>query len=609
MMKRAFVYYLFETVLLAVLFFMYMPSSFVAPLMDGCGYLYFTTACVMHSAVVLLVPLLLSLLLAKIKLQRASAVVFITLVSALQLFAILDNMVYQLYRFHINGFVLNMFFSSAGRQIFDFDVVLYVKAIAVVLAVVAANILIWRLTKKLAESVSTKRLTLVSVPALLLISLFANGINAYGAFTCRPSIIKSARLLPYYFPLTANSLMTSLGFAPSTTANAGVDMSLSKGDINYPTSEIDRVKLDAYPNIVFIWIDSWNKRAFTQDCMPNVYDFASQNVRFDNHFACSNGTRTSIFSTFYSVPSLYWDDFSTAKISPVFIDELINDGYDIKLYPSASLEEPPFIQTVFQRVKNPTIQGRGETSFERDKSLTEDFLKDSPALLNGKKPFFAFLFYDLAHSIKLPQGTEKKFTPAWDYADYSSLNNDTDPTPFFNLYKNCCYQIDLMVGQVINALKSSGEYDNTIIVISGDHSQEFNENHKNFWGHNGNFSKAQIGVPFVCHFPGAESKLYSHRTTHYDLVPTILHDYLGVKNNVRDYSAGCLLQSEQSRYWQVVGSDLNYAFIIPGDTILEKVFDGSLQITDANLNEVPNYEIDPVAFNKAMEELNRFYKK
>ena len=608
-MKRIFVYYLIEVILLSIAFFMYMPSSFVAPAMDFCGYAYFTAACVMHSSVIMLIPLLLCLLLTRFKLCRTAAALFIALASVLQLFAILDNLVYQLYRFHINGFVFNMVFSSAGLQIFDFDVMLYVKAIVVVLSVFIANFFVLKLSKRLAENITTKRISLIAIPSLLLIALFANTLNAYGAFAYKPSIVKSARMLPYYFPLTANSLMTRLGFTPPTNGATGVEMTLMNGDVSYPINSISREKISDYPNIVFIWIDSWNKRALTNDCMPNIYDFAGENVRFDNHFACSNGTRTSIFSTFYSVPSLYWDDFSTAKISPVFIDELINDGYDIRLYPSASLEEPPFIQTVFQKVKNPRVQAQGSTSFERDKSLTEDFLKESPVLFNQDKPFFAFLFYDLAHSIKLPEGTEKKFTPAWDYADYASLDNDTDPTQFFNLYKNCCYQIDIMVGQVIKALKSSGKYDNTIIVISGDHSQEFNENHKNFWGHNGNFSKAQIGVPFICHFPREQHQVYTHRTTHYDLVPTIMHDYLGVKNDIRDYSAGCLLQSNESRYWQVVGSDLNYAFIVPGDTILEKMPDGSLQVTDANLNEINDYQIDPTAFNKAVAEMNRFYKK
>ncbi|MBR2624374.1 MAG: DUF3413 domain-containing protein, partial [Paludibacteraceae bacterium] len=200
-MKRTFVYYLIEVILLSIAFFMYMPSSFVAPAMDFCGYAYFTAACIMHSSVIMLIPLLLCLLLTRFKLCRTATALFIALASALQLFAILDNLVYQLYRFHINGFVLNMVFSSAGLQIFDFDIMLYAKAIVVVLSVFIANFLVWRFSGKLTEKISTKFLSAISIPSLLLVALFANTLNAYGAFAYKPSIVKSARMLPYYFPL------------------------------------------------------------------------------------------------------------------------------------------------------------------------------------------------------------------------------------------------------------------------------------------------------------------------------------------------------------------------------------------------------------------------
>ena len=44
-------------------------------------------------------------------------------------------------------------------------------------------------------------------------------------------------------------------------------------------------------------------------------------------------------------------------------------------------------------------------------------------------------------------------------------------------------------------------------------------------GHNSNFSDAQIGVPLIAHFPKQESKQIKYRTTHYDIIPTLMHDY------------------------------------------------------------------------------------
>lgn len=158
-------------------------------------------------------------------------------------------------------------------------------------------------------------------------------------------------------------------------------------------------------------------------------------------------------------------------------------------------------------------------------------------------------------------------------------------------------------------LRATGALENTLVIISGDHGQEFNENGRNYWGHNGNFSAHQLGVPLIVHFPQAHAQRYSHRTTHYDLVPTLLSRYLGVRNDPSDYSMGRMLDDPSPRRWQVVGSNLNYAFILPGDTILEKTAEGSLDVYDARMKPVPAYRLDPKAFNAAMERLNHFYKQ
>ena len=91
-------------------------------------------------------------------------------------------------------------------------------------------------------------------------------------------------------------------------------------------------------------------------------------------------------------------------------------------------------------------------------------------------------------------------------------------------------------------------------------------------------------------------------------VPTLMHDYLGVTNPIDDYSNGYLLSDTTPRLWHYVGNELRYAFIVEGDTILTKEGAGYIEVTDAHLNPVPNYHINPKAFDAAIKRLNRFYK-
>ena len=57
-----------------------------------------------------------------------------------------------------------------------------------------------------------------------------------------------------------------------------------------------------------------------------------------------------------------------------------------------------------------------------------------------------------------------------------------------------------------------------------------------------------------------------------------------------------------------MGSELNYAFIIDGDTILEKTAEGTLDVTDSCLNPVASYHLTPRQFRQAVDRLNRFMK-
>jgi membrane-anchored protein YejM (alkaline phosphatase superfamily) len=345
--------------------------------------------------------------------------------------------------------------------------------------------------------------------------------------------------------------------------------------------------------------------------MPTIYHYAQANSWYKNHFSCSNGTRSSLFGMFFSVPSYYWDVFESNHQSPVFVDEMLRQGYQCQVYPSATFVNPPFHRVLFQHVKNLNTHTEGDMVYERDSQLTDNFLADLPKRVASGKPFFSLLFYDLAHSCDLPPELRTRFQPAWAYSDYTKLNNGADPMPFFNLYRNGYYQIDQNVNRVLKALEEVGIADNTIVLITGDHAQEFNENKKNYWGHNGNFSRWQIGVPLVYHHASssnAQPAAYAHRTTHYDIVPTLMQEALGVKNDIADYSVGHQLDDPQPRSWHVVGSELNYAFIIEGDTILEKTADGSLEVTDAKLNPVDNYKLNVKEFNEAIMRLNRYMK-
>ena len=610
LIKQGFIYYLLATIFGGLLLMFYIQGDSVVASMDAAGWLFFVTSCLSHATILLLALWLVFFLpWALLKLRKVAATILITATSLLLMVGFVNMQVYKIYRFHLNGFILNMLTGPGAGDIFDFDWKLYITEGFFLTAIVALCIGGWWLSGRIAKHWK-KRHTVISILSLVGTLLIANGIHVYGSFVVKPSIIKSVKLVPYYFPLSASNLLEDMGFERHVMH---VDEG-EGGDLVYPLHaiETDTTKTTR-PNIVMILIDSWSRLALTEECMPNLWQLAHEEQWYQNHVSCGNGTSFSVFGMFTGLQPYYWTAFETSRTSPVLVDQLLSLGYDFRAYPSATLEDPPFARMLFQHVPNLRIKTPGNTAYERDLKIKDDLISDLPKLQKAGKPFFTFIFFDLLHAYSLPKELLNRFQPSWEYGDFSKLHNEMDPTPFWNLYRNSAYQTDKMVGEVISRLKQLGLYDNTLIMITGDHAQEYNENHKNYWGHNSNFTKYQIGVPLIVHSPNSSkfivhSSKFTHRTTHLDFVPTLMHDYLGVTNPIDDYSNGRLLSDTTPRLWHYAGNELRYAFIVEGDTILTKEGAGYIEVTDEHLNPVPNYHINPKEFDAAIKRLNRFLK-
>lgn len=606
-MKNGVAFYFVFIVVLSLQFFYFIKGNNITDYMDFSGWLFYIASCLSHAASVGLFPLLTFLVLRIFRMKKMAVGIFVILSTLFSIMVYLDMMVYQLYRFHINGIVLSMFFGKGGREIFNFSPILYLQIGLSFIGVLVAYSSIWNIISRKEMYINNRTLSILAI-SFVCVTLYAHGYHIYAAFNNQISVQKSRRLLPYYFPTSANGLLMDCGFIPP----AGVEQINigNGGEICYPVKQLDAIEeQDSLKNIILILIDSWNPRALTQECMPHLFQYAEKNQCFNKHWSCSNGTRSSVFGLFFGLSSYYWDIFEPNRISPLLIDRLLAMNYTLNIYPSASLYDPPFGRVIFNRMENVRLSTEGNSAFERDTRITRDFISSLEHQSKSvKNPFFSFLFYDLPHSFDLPKEKLHKFQPSWEYAQYTNLNNNLDPLPFWNLYRNTCYQTDSLLGYIFSALEEYEMIDNTVVIITGDHGQEFNENKKNYWGHNGNFSKYQLQVPLICHFPNEEPEHHNHFTTHYDIVPTLMKKYLGVTNSTSDFSMGYMLEDTVDRYWHIVGSELNYAFITPNGDIIEKKSEGTIDITDSLLNFNKGWQIDMVQMEKSIKKLNRFLK-
>ena len=532
--------------------------------------------------------------------KTSSNVCLAAIFCLLQIVLYIDTIVFQQYRFHINESVLSMVFSG---QVVDFSTFTYVLVFLLILVSFGAEyIIIYLLDNKFNKNGVQSRTLVISTVFLLSCFFISHLVHMVAFYYAYSPIMIVKEYIPLYRPFTSKKIMGF--FDKSGQRKTLIERENQHATIYYPKNEL-LINPDnkTTPNIMFIVLDSWRYDTFSQEISPNTFNFVKQNngIIFNNHYSTGNATRTGIFGLFYGIPGTYWDAFLRNRIPSLFITTLQKENYNIGIFTSAKVTAPEFDRTAFLTIKNLRISSRDGKASSRDKQLTEDWLNWYKTR-DQSKPSFSFLFFDAPHAYDFPNNFDIKFQPVGEL-NYMTLSNDTDPVPIFNRYKQSVYYDDYLLQKVYDELKQSGSLDNTLIIITGDHSQEMNDNKLGFWGHNGNYTDAQTKVPFI--IVGAKDLQQigdniNKFTSHEDVVPTIMRHYLHVENDITDYSTGYdLFNPITDRDWLLMSNYSSYA-VRTKDNIYFVNRLGISHYFDCHNNQIdesPNYKTIQAAMN------------
>ena len=501
----------------------------------------------------------------------------------LQLVLAVDAHVFSLYRFHVNLAMLDLFVNGGG-QIISFStatILSIVLEVAVLLFFAAAAVI---LAFSFAQNA---RKVIYFVIIAIALYLGANLVHAFASAKAVLPITEIANRLPVYKPLTMNSFLIKVGYiTEEDIANRKVHVGQS-GFFKYPKEKLQYAPVEKKLNVLWLAIDTLRYDAFTKDVMPNAYAFSEGGYVFNDHYSSSNSTRGGIFGLFYGLPPSYWQVALSAGIPAAIVQATRDKNYALGVFTSATVFKPEFHNTVFVGEKNLRPQSEGNTVFERDADAINDFAEFLGKRKADNKNFFSFIFLDNVHSTAIPEGFKGPFQPSWTTVNHLALKEDTDPTPYFNLYKNSVYYADLNIKKILDLLKDNGYDENTVVVITSDHGEEFNDNGDNFWGHNSNFTNAQIKIPLIIKWPGKGHGSVDMTTSAYDLTATILPEVFGVTNPISDFSIGQNLFNLKPVNYVLCGSYLENA-IVEKDRIVLIDELGMLRFKDKHYNDTDN---------------------
>jgi phosphoglycerol transferase MdoB-like AlkP superfamily enzyme len=159
----------------------------------------------------------------------------------------------------------------------------------------------------------------------------------------------------------------------------------------------------------------------------------------------------------------------------------------------------------------------GQISWGADDALIYDSLMAWLDSLDNNAPFFSLL---------LPMNTHHPF---WTPKEAHKVVSEHDQK---GRYINAIHYQDHLIGKLVNFLKTTNRWNNTIVLITGDHGTVFNFLKSESTSASPYLiDKNTIKVPLYLYSPNIKSKgiQYDFVASHIDILPTVL-DLLGINS-------------------------------------------------------------------------------
>lgn len=469
-----------------------------------------------------------------------------------------DHVVFRLFGFHLNGFVWNLVTTPGGIDSMGGSSNSTMTYGMIVLAILGLQILTLTLCFRLNLGVLTSK-KVQSWAWVFFIIMATSQALIYGvnSFKNNMAIINIATVLPLYQPLTLKGLAKRLHI-PKVSSKQ-IQLQASDGTLHYPLEPlIAHQQNTPPPNIVWLVAESWRADTLTPKIMPKMTAFASSNIRFKQHYSGGNGTRMGVFSQFYGLYGAYWFQFLNQQRSPVILDVMQQQNYQFGLYTSAQFSYPEFDKTIFSAMDKSVLHDDSTgAGWQRDRTNVDkvlSFIKER----DPSRPFMTFMFFESPHARYYFPKEDAVFTPYLKDLNYATMSLTEDMDLIHNRYLNSVHHLDSQLARITDYLEKTNLLENTIVIITGDHGEEFMEN--GHWGHNSEFTEQQTRVPLVLHIPGTPEQEIERMTSHLDIPATVL-PLLGVANNPETYSLGYDLLGEKHRKYTIISDWYRIAYV------------------------------------------------
>lgn len=293
------------------------------------------------------------------------------------------------------------------------------------------------------------------------------------------------------------------------------------GSTIMPEKTDGEIQKDARPNILFIVSEDNGPELGCYGApvkTPNLDKLASDGILFKNAYvtqAGSSPSRASFLTSLYphqngQIGLATWDYSMYQDNTPNMVNTLKESGYRTGMIGKLHVLPESAFNFDWWETQGSNFQRRNLARYAVEAAR---FIKESD------QPVYLQVNYPDAHDPFLPQVDGQPANPL--------SAEDVDPLPYFGIisdslkhltanYYNCMMRLDYWIGDLIEKIKETGEYENTMIIYIGDHGADMLRGKRTVY-------EGGVRIPMIISWSGGvRNVVYDGLVSTLDIYPTVL---------------------------------------------------------------------------------------
>ncbi|MRS14932.1 DUF3413 domain-containing protein [Enterobacteriaceae bacterium RIT691] len=350
----------------------------------------------------------------------------------------------------------------------------------------------------------------------------------------RPITMQRANL-PLSYPMTARKFLEKHGLLDAQDYQRRL---VEQGDpeavsVQYPLSDLHYRDMGPGQNVLLITVDNLNYSQYDKQ-MPQLADFAKQNISFTQHMSSGDTADSGIFGLFYGISPAYMDGVLSSRTPAALVTALNQQGYQLGLFSSDGFSSPMYRQALLSDFSLPPSKSQS------DSETANQWVSWLNSYAQDENRWFSWVSFN---------GT--------------SLD-DSQKQGFARRYARAAVNVDEQISRVLTALKESGKLDKTVVIITAAHGVALDKQGAKF-----TWSRSQLQVPLIIHWPGTPAQQVATLTDHKDVMTTLMQRLLHVSTPANEYSQGQDLFSLTRRHnWVTAANNSALAITTPKVTVV-----------------------------------------